>query len=69
MESIVINLRTKDEVKIVTELLKRMNISSKVITDEEKEDMGLLMMMKEADRNEKVSREEVMKKLNSPNEN
>lgn len=69
MESIVINLRTKDEVKIVTELLKRMNISSKVITDEEKEDMGLLMMMKETDRNEKVSREEVMKKLNSLDKN
>lgn len=69
MDSIVINPRTKDEAKIVTELLERMNISSKVITDEEKEDMGLLMMMKEADRNEKVSREEVMKKLNSPNEN
>ena len=69
MESIVINPRTKDEAKIVTELLDKMNISSKVITDEEKEDMGLLMMMKEADRYEKVSREEVMKKLNSPNEN
>jgi hypothetical protein len=69
MESIVINPRTKGEAKIVTELLDRMNISSKVITDEEKEDMGLLMMMKEADRNKKATREEVMKKLNSPNEN
>ena len=42
-----------------------MNISSKIITDEEKEDMGLLMMMKEADRNDRVSFEDVMKKLNS----
>jgi len=42
-----------------------MNIASKVITEEEKEDMGLIMMMKEVDRNEKVSYEEVMKKLNS----
>jgi hypothetical protein len=65
MESIVISPKTKDEAKIITDLLEKMNISSKVITDEEKEDLGLLMMMKETDRNEKVSREEVMKKLNS----
>jgi hypothetical protein len=65
MESIVINPKTKGEAKIITDLLEKMNISLKVITDEEKEDLGLLMMMKEADRSEKVSREEVMKKLNS----
>jgi hypothetical protein len=65
MESIVINPKSKDEAKFITDLLQRMNISSKVITEGEKEDIGLLMMMKEADRNDKVSREEVMKKLNS----
>ncbi|MES2428538.1 MAG: hypothetical protein V4560_16270 [Bacteroidota bacterium] len=65
MESIVINPKTKDDFKLITDLLERMNISSKVITDEEKEDIGLLMMMKEVDRNDKVTREEVMKKLAS----
>jgi hypothetical protein len=65
MESIVINPKSKDEAKFITDLLQRMNISSKVITEDEKEDFGLLMMMKEVNRNEKVSREEVMKKLNS----
>jgi len=64
MESIVINPKTKDEARFITDLLQRMNISSKIITEEEKEDIGLLMIMKEADRSEKVSREEVMKKLN-----
>jgi hypothetical protein len=63
MESIVINPKTKDEAKLISDLLEKMNISSKVITDEEKEDLGLLMMMKEVDRNDKVTREEVMKKL------
>ncbi|MBC7523706.1 MAG: hypothetical protein H7239_04635 [Flavobacterium sp.] len=29
------------------------------LTDEEKEDFGLLMLMQEADRNNKVSREEI----------
>ena len=33
------------------------------LTDEEKEDMGLLILMQESDRNDKVSREEIMKAL------
>jgi len=65
MESIVISPKSKDEAKLITDLLEKMNITAKVITDEEKEDMGLLMMMKEVDRSDKVSYEEVMKKLNS----
>ena len=65
MESIVINPKTKDEAKLITDLLEKMNISLRVITEEEKEDLGLLMMMEETDRSEKVSFEDVMKKLNS----
>lgn len=65
MESIVITPKSKDEAKIITDLLAKLNITSKVISDEEKEDLGLLLMMKEADRNDKVSRDEIMKKLNS----
>jgi hypothetical protein len=65
MESIIISPKTRDEVKIIHELLDKMNISSKIITDEEKEDIGLPAMMKEVDRNDKVSRDAVMKKLNS----
>jgi hypothetical protein len=65
MESIVITPKSKDEAKIITDLLAKMNINSKVISDEEKEDLGLLLMMKEVDRNEKVSRDEIMRKLNS----
>lgn len=65
MESIVISPKTKDEAKLITDLLQKMNISSKVITDEEKEDMGLVMMMKETDMDDLVSREEIMQKLRS----
>lgn len=65
MKSIVISPKDLDEAKLITALLAKMNISSKVISDEEKEDMGLLMMMKEADLNDKVSREEIMKNLAS----
>ena len=33
------------------------------LTDEEKEDLGLLLLMQEADRTEKVNREEIFKVL------
>ena len=65
MESIIINPKTKKEVKLVRTLLEKMNISSDIISEEEKEDLGLIAMMKEADRNETVSREEIIKKLKS----
>ena len=35
------------------------------LSDEEKEDIGLMMLMQEADRTEFVSREEIMKILQS----
>ena len=65
MESIIISPKTQDEVKLIQSLLDKMNISSTIITDEEKEDIGLLAMMKEADRDDRVSRDAIMKKLNS----
>ena len=69
MKSIIISPKTQDEAKLIQDLLDKMNISSTIITDEEKEDMGLLAMMKEADRDDKVSRDAVMKKLTSWYEN
>jgi hypothetical protein len=63
MESIVINPKTKSEAKIINDFLEKMNISSKVLTDEEKEDMGLVVMMKETDMDDLVSRDEIMRKL------
>ena len=65
MESIIINPKTKKEVKLVRTLLEKMNISSNIISEEEKEDLGLIAMMKEADRNETVSRDEIIRKLKS----
>ncbi len=50
------------ETRFVTEFLKK--IGGKVLTDEEKEDIGLGMLMKEADRTKKVSKATIMKTLN-----
>jgi len=64
MESIIISPKTKKEAKLIIDFLNKMNISSKIISDEEKEDLGLLVMLKETDLNDTLSREEVMKVLN-----
>ena len=49
--------------KFVADLLCKLGITSHVLTDEEVEDFGLSLMMKNVDRSKKVSRETVMKKL------
>ncbi|SKB93585.1 hypothetical protein [Dyadobacter psychrophilus] len=63
MESILINPRNSKELKLLSEFLEKENISSKVLSEEQLEDAGLAMLMREADRSQKVSREEIMQKL------
>lgn len=63
MESIIVTPKNQEEFRLLTDLLAKMDISSKVLSEEEKEDIGLGILLQEADRNEKVSREEIMNKL------
>ncbi len=63
MESIIINPKDKAEFKLLTLLFSKMNISSKLITKEDQEDLGLAILMKEADRTQKVSKETIMETL------
>lgn len=63
MTSMVITPKNKSEMKLLSDLFKRMQIQSQLISEEIKEDLGLATMMHEADRNEKVSRESIMAKL------
>jgi hypothetical protein len=65
MKSIVITPKNESELKFVSELLKKLGISSRVLSEEQKEDIGLLILMNEANRNDLVSEEEVMAKLRS----
>ncbi|HPD33666.1 MAG TPA: hypothetical protein P5545_07175 [Bacteroidota bacterium] len=41
-----------------------MKIKTRILSSEEKEDIGLLQLMNEADRAKKVTRTTIMKKLN-----
>ncbi|MEY4541581.1 MAG: hypothetical protein RLZZ306_3338 [Bacteroidota bacterium] len=63
MTSMVITPRNKSEMKLVSDLLKKMQIQTQLVSEEIQEDLGLAFMMKEVDRNEKVSEESIMSKL------
>lgn len=63
MDTLIVSPKTAEDLKILIGLLDRLGISVLRLSEEEKEDLGLSMLMQEADRGEKVSRDEVMKKL------
>ena len=63
MNSIVITPKSESEFKFITDLLKKIKMTARILSEEEKEDIGLLKAMKEADRSKKVSEDLVMKKL------
>ena len=63
MTTLVITPKTTTERKMVEKLMHSLGIGIRSLTDEEKEDMGLALLLKQADRTKKVSRDSVMKKL------
>ena len=63
METLIVTLKDKQEMQFVSDLLKKMQINAKRLSDEECEDMGLTKLMKQASRSEKVSRDQVLKTL------
>lgn len=63
MESIIINPKNKAEFELLTQLLSRMKITAKVVSEEDKEDLGLAVLMRKADRTQKVSKETIMETL------
>ena len=64
MSSIVINPKSPKELKFISELLNKLGVESKVLSDEDTEDLGLSLLMKDVDRSDIVPKEEVMAKLN-----
>ncbi|NVO02772.1 MAG: hypothetical protein HXX09_08685 [Bacteroidetes bacterium] len=63
MQAIIISPKDKKEFVFISELLKKMEIKTKIFSEEEKEDFGLIELMKKVDRTKKVSREKIMSKL------
>jgi hypothetical protein len=65
MSSIVVNPKSEKELRFLSELLQKLGIDAKVLSDEQTEDLGLSLLMKDVDRSELVSENEIMEKLGS----
>ncbi|WP_073108989.1 hypothetical protein [Hymenobacter daecheongensis] len=63
MNSLLITPASESELQLLTAMLKKMNIVAKVLSEDEKEDLGMGLLMKEAQGSPKVLRESVMRKL------
>ncbi|MBC7776579.1 MAG: hypothetical protein H7246_14185 [Phycisphaerae bacterium] len=62
MGAILISPQSIEEQQLLLALLKRMGISARILSEEE-EDEALGLLMKEADVEDKVERNEIMHKL------
>jgi len=65
MSSIVISPKNKQELQFISKLLQRLGVNSKVLSNEDTEDLGLSLLMKEADRSDFATEDEIMSKLKS----
>lgn len=62
MSSIIISPDSEEEAQFILALLNRLQIAAITLTEEEKEDLGLGLLMKEADRSRKVPKDEIIEK-------
>lgn len=67
MNSILISPKNKAEFELIQDLLKRMRIKSQVLDlgYDEKEELGLGILMSQTDRSRRVSRETIMSTLDA----
>jgi hypothetical protein len=63
MKAMVITPKSQGEFKFISDLLKKLGISSATMTEEELEDIGLSKLLKSVDKTKKVSKNSVMQKL------
>ncbi len=60
MEALIIKSKDPADLKLIKELAGRMGLESQSIPEEQLEDLGLTLLMKEADCAKTVSRKSVM---------
>lgn len=63
MSAILIQPKDAAEFQLLHSLLAKMKIAATVLSEEDWEDLGLSMLMREVERTDTVSREAVMAKL------
>ncbi|TVR30980.1 MAG: hypothetical protein EA390_07415 [Balneolaceae bacterium] len=63
MEALIIKSKNRSDLELIKELVKKMGLESKSLSEEDVEDLGLTILMKQTDRSKTVTRETVMRKL------
>lgn len=63
MAALVVETKDKSELKLVMDVLRKMRVRSRLLSESDKEDFALGYLVEQADRSKKVSRERIMKKL------
>jgi hypothetical protein len=65
MKAIVVTPKNRNELKFVTDLLKKLGVGSSTVNQEELEDIGMSRLMRQVDKTKRSSRTEIMKKLST----
>lgn len=63
MKAVLVNPKDNNELKFVTDLLKKLGIKATEITQEEMEDLAMSRLLKKTDKSKKATKAEIMKKL------
>jgi hypothetical protein len=63
MKTLIVTPKDEKDFEFLSSLLKRLGYSTKVLYDDEKEDLGLLKAMLEEKKEDYVPEEEIMKAL------
>jgi len=65
MKAIVVTPKNSNELKFVTDLLKKLGVGSSTVNQEDLEDLGMSKLMRQVDKTKQASRKEIMKKLST----
>ena len=65
MKAIVVTPKNSNELKFVTDLLKKLGVGSLTLNQDELEDIGMSKLLRQVDKNKKTSRIDIMKKLSA----
>jgi hypothetical protein len=65
MDTIILKTKNRKETRLIQQLANKMGIENRSITEEEMEDIGMAMLMREVKGSEYATREEVMSILDA----
>jgi hypothetical protein len=63
MQTLVLNGESVVEIKLIAEIAKKMGLKAKILTDEEKEDIGMLNAIRKGRTKQYVDTEDFLKNL------